>query len=461
MGVAGLIGVVMLAVIAGFIFTRPYGWAAPARLAFSYVAGLGLITLQMFFYSLLSIRYGMAVIALPWAVALIASAYLFKRRGYSAQDGIATEFAGLSAVEWAATAIIAAQAVFAVVNSVMLPIKGFDAWVIWLLKGQAFYIDKGVSYAFFLNGVYSNGNLSYQYPLSIPLAATLGYLGMGQVDDQAVKLLFSLYFVALIPAAYYFLRGITSREGSLILLAMLVTVPRMMQQAGLDGVGYADLPLSVYFLGAGGFGYRYIQGRDKMDFLAAIFFMSLGAWVKNEGLTLLASGACLLSAYAIYADKRKGAGLAIIAAAIILVIVLPWQLYKSALPEISGTMMSGLSAGSMLRNASRLPVIWKTIGPKLFTANKYHLTWPLYILSAVVSRKRFKELPYLFLNAIIILQFAVYIFVYMITAFDMVPQIDTSFDRLTIHLIPLVYLSIGAAWTDLFGRDKTAAPITP
>lgn len=457
MGIAGLFGVILLAVLAGYIFMRPSVCTTAARLSLSYIAGLGVVTLQMFFYSVASVPFNIYAITLPWLAAGVVLLFLLKRGSIAAQRTYPGNYGRPTPLEWLATAVILFQAVFTVVNSVLLPIKGFDAWVIWFIKGQAFYHDKAVTYGFFLNDVYSNGNLSYAYPLSIPLTVTLGYLGMGRIDDQAVKLLFSLHFIALIPVVYYFLRTTTSREGALVLTAMLLTVPRMMQQAGLDGVGYGDLPLAGYFLAAGGFGCRYIQDREGRDFLLAIFFMSIGAWVKNEGIAFLAIGGGLLTVYALGADRRSRFKLAVMAVAIAAVIVLPWRIYLSLLPKISSTMVSEFSVGSIISSASRLPVIFKIIMPKLFTANKYHLTWPLYIAAAVVSWRRFKQMPYLFLHALILIQFASYIFVYMITPFDMEPQINSSFDRLTIHLIPLVYLTIGAAWTDLFGGAEKRA----
>lgn len=452
MGIAGLFGVIVLAVLAGYIFMRQCGCPLAARIALSYLAGLGIVTLQMFFYSIASISFNIYAIALPWAAAGVILLFFLKRGEAAVRPASRGNYGGLTLLEWAAAAIILFQAVFAVVNSVLLPISGFDTWVIWFIKGQAFYHDKAVTSGFFLNSVYSNGNTgSYQYPLSIPLTVTLGYLGMGRIDDQTVKLLFSLHFIALILIVYYFLRAMTSRQGALILTAMLVTVPRIMQQAGLSGVGYADLPLAGYFLAAGGFGYRYIQDRERKDFLLAIFFMCIGATVKNEGVAFLAVGGGLLTAYSLYADKRSRFKLAVMAAVFAAVIVLPWQIYLSFLPRLSETSVSEFSTGQIISGAARLPLIFKTIMPKLFTANKYHLTWPLYIVAAAVSWRRFKSTPYLFLHALILIQFASYIFVYMITPFDLVPQIDTSFDRLTIHLIPLAYLTIGAAWFDLFG----------
>lgn len=449
MGQPGILFVIFLALLAGFVVTAGVRSSFPARAAFSYAAGMGLISLQMFFYSLLSVKYSLVSIALPWfMVALIIG--VLRPGWFKAEPFEARPRERFKPVEWFFIAIISFQAVFSLVNSVMLPIKGYDTWVIWFMKGKAFYMDGGVTADFFLKGVYSNGNLSYRYPLSMPLVVTLGYLGMGHVDDQTVKLLFSAYFVSLLVILYHFGRGVVSRPSSLLLLAVFALIPRIAAQAGLDGVGYADLPLSVYFMAGAGFAVRYIDRGRAGEFLLSIFFMSLGAWVKNEGITFLAIGFILLACLALYRHGQRAYAPVAIGLVLVIIVALPWQVYKLFLPELSSTMVSDLSISSISANATRLPKIFKTILPRLFTADKYNVAWALYLLGLSVSWRRWKEPGFAYLQAMIFFQMSCYVFVYMITTMDLVPQIATSFDRLTIHLLPIVFLSVACGWRDFF-----------
>lgn len=454
-GITGLFFVILLIMLSGFIVTGFGRFTFAVRSAVSYPAGLGVLTLQMFFYSLAGAHFSFLSIAAPWVIIAVVIAVL--RPSWFAFDGFFRDFkTRLKPLEVACLALIAFQIIFALVNSVSLPIKGFDTWVIWFLKGKAFYVDKTVSYDFFLNGVYSNGNLSYQYPLSIPLTVTLGYLGVGRVDDQLVKLLFSLHFVSLCAVLYHFMRSAASREASLVLLSLFVTVPRIMQQAGLDGVGYADLPLSLYFVCAAGFALAFIRGGEGKDFVFASFFLAMGAWVKNEGVTFMAGGFILLAAYAVYKLRRAAAWPVIAGLFVMFVIAGPWLIYMALMPAVSETMTSALSLHTLFANAGRLPVIIKRVLPKLFTANKYHLSWALYSSGLLFSYKRFKSPDFLYLNAVLFMQMCFYVLVYVVTTMDMTAQIDTSFDRLTIHLLPLAFLSIAGAWSAFF-NDKGGA----
>jgi len=452
MGIMGLFAALFLILFAGFIVTIFYKDRLVMQLACAYPLGVGFVTLQLFFYSVFSIPFKLPLIFLPWfLVGLFLILIKFKQisfAGFNTKNMVER----YTLFEKMLLFIIFFQISFALINSIILPIKGFDTWVIWFLKGKAFYMDGGVKYDFFLKELYSNGNASYQYPLLAPLLVTLGYLALGYVDDQLVKIFFSLYYVSLLFIFYYFLLSITSREISLLLTAMLATVPRVMQQAGIDGVGYADLPLSVYFLIGVGFGYRYIVNADKKALLLAVISFSIAAWTKNEGLTMLVAAIIILSFHIFYKDKTIGIKTFFGILVITLFIALPWQLYKYTLPELSATMVSDLSFKTFISNIGRVPFILQVILPKLFTANKYHITWGLYVLITIVSLRKLKSAGYLYIQTLMWFQSACYIFVYVLTPFELKGHIATSIDRLTIHLLPIGYLCVGVLWADFTGR---------
>ncbi len=464
MGLLGLSGAIVVFIAAGYLIMSLTGLSDSDplfRLALAYPLGAGIVSLQMFFYALLSIPFGFYVIALPWLFSGVL-VLLLKPGGYEKRHvhGEAHKRYGL--LEKVLLSVILFQVIFSLLNSVALPVEGYDAWVIWLLKGKAFYLDGAVTDEFFSKALYSNGNPgAYTYPLLVPLSVAFGYIGMGHIDDRLIKILFSLYYISLLVVFYNLLIAKTSRTTALVFTAMLATVPRVMMQSGLRGTGYADLPLSVYFLVGAGFGYRYMEGGDKRDILVSALFLSLGAWTKNEGLTFLFFALGLLSIHALRKDGAAAAKTLVPAFASVLFIALPWQIYKTYLPELSVSMISDLSVSTVLSNLNRVPFILSVTSHKLFTANKYHITWGLYVILTILGLRTYRSSGYLYLQAIMWLQFICYIFVYEITPFELKPHIDTSFDRLTIHLIPLAYLCIGISWRKVFGPTEERLDTEP
>lgn len=470
MGTFGLFLAIALVSVAGMTIGSFFSLSFRERLLFAWPIGAGVVSVQMFFYSLASIRFSPAVIVLPWIV-LVAVLVVRRIQAFfskAAQGGawsfsFSTKYAAnraiaLSYLELALVFVIVFQAVFSLVNLVALPIQGYDTWVIWFLKARAFFIDGGVSVAFLSDPVYSNANPgAYEYPLLVPLLVSAGYVFMGYVDDRLVKIFFWVYYLNLLGAFYYFVRPFSTRLVALILCVMLATVPRVMEQAAFGGAGYADLPLAVYFLSAVGFGFRYFQGGKKGDFLLSALFLSIGAWTKSEGITFLATVLVIMSAYAVYTRRSEGIKAAVPAVVIAVVFVLPWQLYVLMLPKLSFTMVSELSVATVLSNMERLPFIFKVILPKLFTANKYHIAWALYVVLTAWGFRSFVRRGYAFLQAALWIQLSFYIFVYVITPFDLKPHIETSFDRLTIHLLPIAFLCMAVCWQDIFGGRAVGA----
>jgi len=456
LGIVGLIASVGVFMLAGYLVTGLYGLARAERLLFSYAAGCGVVSLQMFCYSLLGVRLGFFVIAAPWC-ALWAIGRFAGRWGRGGRWGRAEVPSPVPArplrrLEWFLVAVIVSQAAFSLFNSAALPVQGFDTWVIWFMKAKVFYMDRGVEYASFLKPLYSNGNPgAYSYPLLTPLATAFSYLAMGGVDDRMAKLLYALYYLSLLGIFYHFVRAEVSREAALVSTAMLATVPRIMEQAGLTGVGYADLPLAVYFISAAGFAFKYMDSGKSRDFLLCALFLSLGAWTKNEGLSFLIIGLALLCLHALFKDPRAAARPVLVSALTVAAVAGPWIVYRSALPEISEGHVTGVSFGSAVANLSRLPTIVSTILPRLFTANKYHAAWGVYVLFAVLAAKRFREKGYALLHLLLWGQFAAYVFVYIVTPRELKPLIRASVDRLTIHLLPLVFFCVALCWESLFG----------
>lgn len=474
MGIFGLFLAIAIVSIAGMAVGSFFSLSFRERMLFAWPIGAGVVSLQMFFYSLASIPFAPVVIGLPWAAvcAALVAARIYAFFSKAARNGggawsftfstasTSSRSLALSPLEVALVLVIAFQAVFSLVNLVALPIQGYDTWVIWFLKARAFFIDGGVSAAFLADPVYSNANPgAYEYPLLVPLLVSVGYVFFGYVDDRLVKIFFWFYYLNLLGAFYYFVRPFSTRLVALMLCAMLATVPRVMEQAAFGGAGYADLPLAVYFLLAVGFGFRYFQDGKKGDFLLSTLFLAIGAWTKSEGITFLAAVFIIMSVYAIYTRWREGIKVVVYAAVIAVVFVLPWQLYVHTLPKLSFTMVSELSVSTVLSNMERLPFILKVIAPKFFTANKYHITWALYAILTIWGFRSFVRREYLFLQAVLWLQLSFYIFVYVITPFDLKPHIETSFDRLTIHLLPIAFFCMAVCWRNIFGGRAAGGEI--
>lgn len=409
------------------------------RVALSFLLGLGGVSQQMFLYSLASVPFSFFAISLPWVVSSCALFFLGRKSG--AVSAVQKPKRNIGYRGAALIMIIASQAVYAFVYAGVLPVSGWDAWAIWFLKAKAFYIEKSVA-----GPVLTDGSFGYShpdYPLLAPLSTAWVYVATGGVNDIIAKLLYPVQYVCLLTLSYHFIKKAGDMRTALLFTALLSVTPIIlihsagfpMRVGGLytgDFVGYADLALSIYFLGAASFIYLYARDGKGGGLILAGLMLSMAAWTKNEGLVFAITGFIVLLIFAVRNGHWRHLGAAL---AVLLLFVAPWAVYKSYLG--AGSEYSG-RAGLFFAYSSRLPLILKHIvGQAFFSIGLFSFTWWVWLASTVINIRGSLRPPLVFLNAILLAQLAVYVYIYVITPADLGWHLSTSSDRLLLQLTPL------------------------
>ena len=336
MGVAGIGTALAVVYVAGFLMflamTHLYLRSAPPistatipslsfgeASALSFVLGTGFVSLQMFFYSLLGIRFHPASIAVPWIVLAAlwwrvpdtrrSAITLWRQRTHGVSEA-------RRGIDTCLVALVWLQVAYVFFYALSFPIAGWDAWANWLMKARAFFLTGEVSTRVLRDGRF----LVPDYPLHIPLAVTSLYVAAGGIEDHWVKVLYPLLFSSLLLVFNGLARIMTARRNALFFTALLASVPiAIIQGGGLpaslsgfgtnthDDVGYADLALSLCFLCSGGLLALGFHSRLSVCFYWAALFVGLGMWTKNEGLPFALCG----SAAILWAVRSKFFAIAI------------------------------------------------------------------------------------------------------------------------------------------------------
>ena len=406
----------------------------------SFMTGLGAVSFQMFLYSLASIPLNPVLIMIPWIPFIAFVFFRFRQDAPRPQKG-RWDMAGLALL-----AVILVQSAYAFIYALSVPLFGWDAWFIWFLKARVFFLDQGISGEFLGNPGYRHHG---DYPLLMPLATAFVYGAAGAANETIGKLIYPLQLLSLVSVIYYAVSRIAGRRTGLLFGAISTLVPVVMIHAGGvpaklgslyagDFVGYSDLALSIYFMGAAAFLYFYAKEGNRAHLMMASLFLGFSAWTKNEGLTFAAFGVILFLVYtALY--KRDG----LVRDALLLVlpvaaIVIPWSLYKGSL-GIGSEYVESLSIATVAGNLWKLPVILKTLGKTAFTdIALYNLVWWAYALSTLANWRLSKAL--VMAHLLLFMQLSTYIFIYIISPAPIDWHLATSADRLLLHLLPLALL---------------------
>ncbi|MEK6759189.1 MAG: hypothetical protein AABY51_05410 [Deltaproteobacteria bacterium] len=428
-----------------------------AKAGTCFLAGLGLVSLQMFLYSLAGIGFGFLPIAMPWAAL---SAFLV----YKGRKGVAVDLsvpapAGLDRYSVPFFIIIAIQLLYSFIYAPVLPVSGWDSWAIWFLKAKVFFLEGSVSAGFLTDP--SFGYSHPDYPLMVPLAVSWIYTVINGADDSIARLLYPLQYAALLAVFYHFVKTAAGARVGLLFTALLSLTPILvMHGAGLavkvgglytgDYAGYADLALSAYFMGSGAFIYLYLRDGKPAQFLCAVLFLSIGAWTKNEGLTFAAIGLLILWIGSARTGKRAGYLIAA-SIAIFAIFVGPWAVYKAGI-DIGSEYAGRAGQAASFDGISRLSIIFRYLARDLFLfTGLFSFTWWLWLCGVILNiRGQFKR-PVLSLNVLALSQMSVYIFVYMITPANLEWHLQTSLDRLSLQLLPLFLMISALNFSALFG----------
>ena len=443
------IGIIILSGVLVLNYTRIWqSFNLFTGLAISYMLGMGIISLQMFAYSQLSVPFKIYSISAPWLVLAVVTV-LFKptreRLLVNTKINVKDALKDISWPEIVLLLIILSQAFYAFLFGALLPIRGWDALQTWAFKGKVFFYDMGISYDFMKDP--SNHS---DYPLLIPLTFSWIYTSMGQVNDELVRMIYPLQYVSMLAIFYYAIRKAAAKRVSLLFTTLLSVTPIIMVHTsgfigrigGLhsgDFVGYADLALSIFFLGAGAFFYLYLSEGNNAYLIMSVLFLTMGAWTKNEGLVFLLMGGILITVSLVIGKRIKyGAILAVWG--FIWVVTLPWLIYKMHF-HISSEYTPNMNAATVQNNLSRLPYIIKMFFYVLFRdTDLYNYTWYGYAISSLINIRESFRNPLFSLHAMLLVQFAAYTFIYLISPLEIKFHIGTSIDRVIIHLTPLAII---------------------
>ncbi|NOH01681.1 MAG: hypothetical protein HND47_06825 [Chloroflexi bacterium] len=201
---------------------------------------------------------------------------------------------------------------------------------------------------------------------------------------------------------------------------------------------YADFPLACIILGAGGFTLVYVETSEKGAAVLAGFLAGLAAWTKNEGaaFALIASILWLILSLRINraAFRNYLYGLAFPLAVVIL--------FKLFLAPSNDILSGAADVSKQILDARRYVDILGTGARTLWNLGEgpISLTGLIIAYALIVGGSRDKLFGGWVIGIIILLQLSAYFAIYLITPHDLDWHLETSINRLYLHVFPLALL---------------------
>lgn len=388
-------------------------------LPYYFGVGVGAISLQMYLYSRLGISWSLLNLLTVWVILFLVLTRV-KLGKFSLVPKEKFSFLGKIIFVFCIC-----LAVFIGFEAVIRPVSAWDGWSIWLLKSKIFFID----------GMIKPDIFSYvesDYPLIISLAGTFLYEVMGRVDDTNVLLLFYFFYLMLGISFYFYLRKNTSSTVAIIFTFLLLSTQNILRHGGRYEAGQADLALGFYFFITAVLLLEYIRNKDFKTLLLCNIVLGITALVKNEGVTYVLIAQVIIILHVIKSKKYKHLFTSLLCA----LPILDWYSYK----EIINMPKNFLLVNSSLR-LDRIALLIKEMVLEFINFSRWNLTWVYFIITTILSFRHINR--YFPLYALILGQLSIYFIIYLITPVNPLDHLRSSFNRLIIHIAPLVILLSG------------------
>src|SRR4051812_20339498 len=443
-----LVGANLLLLVAGMgvlpLLRVAHSWRELAyRSGLAYLCGILLAGILSAHLALVHVGFGWAGLA---TLAVLSLAACFWRlRG--------SERPGRPRPGWihvaGAVALVAVIADYARAFRVA-PLNRYDAWAIWALKGHALYSFGWADPAVFAGASYRFANLDY--PLLVPSLEALDFRAMGAFDTRLLHLQFLLLLVAALAALATVLAG---RVPTALLCATLGAVA--LAPAVFDQLltAYADLPLALIFaVGVAAAG-RWLVTNERWPLAVATLCFAGALLTKNEGTLFVAAAFVALFA----AAYRRWPALAV-AAAVDVLVLLPWKLYVHVhnLQDINYSLTDSFDVHHVSGRLGVGPIAFRTLAGEMADPRQWGLLAPLFVVLLVLAALSGARALAVFGAALVALSWLGLSWIYVVSHFEYSSYLDSTKERIVASVVlgaaALTPLLAVEAWTSARARGR-------
>ena len=430
-------------------------WTAGA----GWLAGAFLVTVWMRVLSLAGIRFGVVAVAAPLALATIVLLVLAWRRDGRALPAawrdalrdlvLAPQLAGAARVAWwVAVAWIALRFALLGAELASRPLYPWDAWTQWATKARVWYeLGYIAPFARFVEWLAANGavyfDASPEYPPTMPLLQVYACLWLGRWDDTLMNWPWWQVGIALVLAVYGGLRSQGATMPAALAGAFLVaSLPLANVHVAL--AGYADLPMAAWYTAAALALLRWTRSRDARDAALALLLAIACTQIKNPGWFWAAT---LVPGIVVAVMPRRGVRVVAIGFAAVAVALVVLARFRFALFNYQV-------------NLTFQPA-WGDLAQSYFLLGNWHLLWYGAIVAALLAWRRLLAPELVPLTMVVGAGLMFLFFVFAFTTASAYITDQTTVNRATLHLAPLVVVFTVLAWAAFAQRWALAHPAAP
>jgi hypothetical protein len=402
------------------------------RLGVSYVLGLGLLTLFMFFNSLAGFNFTLPNTLITLLISILVLLILTRKKIKPFVFELKSVFSSLnqfSRIEKIIVLAISFLVFYSLICTLYWPVHSWDAVSYYDFRAKVFFetgsMDEAIKRGYF-----------FGYPLMTSLAHTWVYL----LGGKTPLFIYTLFFASFLMMFYGALREFISRNISLITGFLLATTPAIL---GHSTFAYTNLPYTVYFVMGTVYLYIWMVKQKERYFILSALMVGLSTWTRiSEPFWL--TNLLILILYSL--QKRKFLP-PVFYSLLLFSIQQPWKMFEvkmlgtqhSTAGAIQKSIFILMTKLSIERIVEVLIYVWRSaILPNI-------LFFCLFLLAILIQVKEiFKEKNFWFLILIFgdlfLILVGSYIFSFIYPEWK---EISGSLGRMVMFFPPLIIFYLG------------------
>jgi hypothetical protein len=424
-----------------------------ADIAFSWIVGTGIVSLLIWIFG-----FWLKGALLPTSVAFCCLLLPFLARKISTRPTLSLpSFSDLNKID----VLLALVLLFEIATMFYLSYVhtlGTDGILNWEIKARYAYENGGVLPQSYLQD--SGRAFSHpEYPLGLPYTEMWLYFWLGESNQFWAKTIFGMFYAIGASLLAIIGANLTGRNSAgLIAASLLLFVPQVSVDGGGALVGYADFPLSIFYLAS--IGALLLACRTENDWWFRIYAAStaLLPWIKREGAILWV--VAVLCGVLVIVHQRKSWPhfLALVPGAMI---IIAWRVYLAYMGSVSSPDFLPVNLSSLTANLHRLGPIAFRFASQLVNTQVWSLFWVVVTIAILFLVWRQRNIMTALLLIAVVAPIAIYVPGYIFSAWpDYISHIELSIGRLLMHVAPLALLMIAAAAFDCGRQHVPATPRT-
>jgi hypothetical protein len=315
---------------------------------------------------------------------------------------------------------------------------GWDGLLNWEIKARYAFANGGVLPATYFSD--SGRAFSHpEYPLAIPFTELWLYLWLGEADQFCAKTIFPIFYVVEAFLLISFGKRLAGRTWiGLLLAAFLFFVPQITVEVGSAIGGYADFPLSIFYLAS--IGCLFCAAEPKSDAFFRLYAVCLALlpWVKRDGLILWTVAAACGVFVILRTKKSPVFFLGFLPG---LLIICGWRFYLSTMHALQAADFLPVSLQTFATHFYRIPPLLSAFLAEFYNLPTWSLFWFVVVAGVAYLLRQMRDPRVVVLLTALTVPIFSYLLIYVFSSWpSYLDHVALSISRLLMHVAPVGFL---------------------